>query len=954
MEKYLTENGKLDPVYTLQAIKENQEMQDIKAKALANDTFMKAPNGKPTNLTERQWLQVRTKAFKEWFGDWENDPENASKVVDENGEPLVVYHHTDNSNLKEFSTDFDNYFAKDGGTKEAIFFDENKTGTLNRKHDIPVFLNIKDLHEYNETKEQLHQRGTTYRQVVNESAAENNTDGGVHMKDFDDNKMEHQSIWIVHNPNQVKSATDNNGMFSTENNNIRMFIGKRARNQFEHQLRKARPDLSDAEIKSTLDFLHSLEDSKENTAYIKTAIRWIANRSLTLPQDHTKAYQVFEIARKKHLDLQKYNTLGELIASPEMQPKEKEKVEFNPDEAKTFSNKRTVTTKGGRVFTVYDVENTEEGQREVCKALAAHYKTSPWCLSTFTSKGEPTESAKRYWKDYNALPRKIAYENGKPVAFNSASNITITFRGMPIAYNSKRFWFKDIGDPMFATDEEMNAFRLQTNELLEQYKKDGLIKYDGSGNKYVWQNYNLTEKAIKELKETEKEAWWDVEDTHPQDSLSDSIITDPNSIGSLRNVAEMVAEYLGLLGTPNEIDTLVEMQQQNIPLTEDNYRSFVHGQTEFVQTPVNLFQEGEEEMDDFLPFFITPKNDNIQMFIDKKAYGNPLTRDLYYAENQYEKTVQQINRLERELNSNIYEDSISTKNGSIKIVQNERSKDSSKYDKDTITLSSGRSIFDRVSISIQANASKNLIGGSILFPSSEINNPNNNYLRLENPIRSNHASLLKTVLQYFIANGHNKPHTQWTLYAGGKYGKENNYKGRIKNLSEVLGVDVSPYFQFEMRDGEEENTVEERVIVDAKGLIEALPTLVDTKAFSKLTDALQSNEQNNVDYTLKRRNLTQQLHELNKQRDVEWKKVQNIKKKIKDELDEMSDLPFFMTPNGEVYGFVDEKGNIYLDETVISPEHPIHEYTHLWDRTLAKTNPKLWKKGVKLMQEGAS
>ena len=48
-----------------------QEMKDIKSKAIANGTFMKAPNGKPTNLTERQWLQVRTKAFKEWFGDWE-------------------------------------------------------------------------------------------------------------------------------------------------------------------------------------------------------------------------------------------------------------------------------------------------------------------------------------------------------------------------------------------------------------------------------------------------------------------------------------------------------------------------------------------------------------------------------------------------------------------------------------------------------------------------------------------------------------------------------------------------------------------------------------------------------------------------------------------------------------------------------------------------------------------
>ena len=31
-----------------------------------------APNGKKSNLTERQYAQVRTKAFKDWFGDWEN------------------------------------------------------------------------------------------------------------------------------------------------------------------------------------------------------------------------------------------------------------------------------------------------------------------------------------------------------------------------------------------------------------------------------------------------------------------------------------------------------------------------------------------------------------------------------------------------------------------------------------------------------------------------------------------------------------------------------------------------------------------------------------------------------------------------------------------------------------------------------------------------------------------
>lgn len=70
-------------------------MNQIKINAIKNGTFMKAPNGEPSNLNERQWLQVRTEAFKNWFGDWEKDPENASKVVDKNKEPMVVCHSTD-------------------------------------------------------------------------------------------------------------------------------------------------------------------------------------------------------------------------------------------------------------------------------------------------------------------------------------------------------------------------------------------------------------------------------------------------------------------------------------------------------------------------------------------------------------------------------------------------------------------------------------------------------------------------------------------------------------------------------------------------------------------------------------------------------------------------------------------------------------------------------------------
>ena len=54
------------------AIKDiSAEEQSIIDAAKANGTYLKAPNGADTNLTPRQWAQVRTKAFKEWFGDWE-------------------------------------------------------------------------------------------------------------------------------------------------------------------------------------------------------------------------------------------------------------------------------------------------------------------------------------------------------------------------------------------------------------------------------------------------------------------------------------------------------------------------------------------------------------------------------------------------------------------------------------------------------------------------------------------------------------------------------------------------------------------------------------------------------------------------------------------------------------------------------------------------------------------
>jgi len=48
-------------------------------------------NERASRLTPELQAFVRTSEFKEWFGDWENNPDNASKMIDENGEPALVF-----------------------------------------------------------------------------------------------------------------------------------------------------------------------------------------------------------------------------------------------------------------------------------------------------------------------------------------------------------------------------------------------------------------------------------------------------------------------------------------------------------------------------------------------------------------------------------------------------------------------------------------------------------------------------------------------------------------------------------------------------------------------------------------------------------------------------------------------------------------------------------------------
>ena len=180
-----------------------------------------APNGKPSNLTEKQYVQVRTKAFIDWFGDWINNPENASKVIDENGEPLVVYHGTRNS-FTEFDSNHIGMLDQ-GYYGKGFYFTPDKATALGYAKGthgdiiMEVFLNIKN--PLNTDMNNTSLLGS-YLEGYDGAIVKLGKDELGLDENLDYNPEEIMEI-VAKNPNQIKSATDNIGTFDKNNPDIR-------------------------------------------------------------------------------------------------------------------------------------------------------------------------------------------------------------------------------------------------------------------------------------------------------------------------------------------------------------------------------------------------------------------------------------------------------------------------------------------------------------------------------------------------------------------------------------------------------------------------------------------------------------------------------------------------------------------------------------------------------------
>ena len=107
---------------------------------------------------------IYSKEFKDWFGDWENDPEHSSKVVDKDGKPLAVYHGS-------FSL-FDSFDPNKGHNVPAIWHADRLSIASHWSNTSDIHRNSKKVSEDFESLKslvkELESKDTPFEEVVKE------------------------------------------------------------------------------------------------------------------------------------------------------------------------------------------------------------------------------------------------------------------------------------------------------------------------------------------------------------------------------------------------------------------------------------------------------------------------------------------------------------------------------------------------------------------------------------------------------------------------------------------------------------------------------------------------------------------------------------------------------------------------------------------------------------------
>ena len=801
MERFLRENPGKQVQEAQQAIAERQEMQTIREQAVKDGQiilkadgsfdYALAPNGKRSNLNERQWLQVRTKNFLNWFGDWVNDPANASKVVDENGEPLVVYHNTKNEFTK-FSK-LRAYFSRvaGGNVFGTGFYFSNSVGTSLGGINMPVFLSVKNPAEGDMTSM---------------------NDGMIH-------SFGNGTVWYAaKQPNQIKSATDNNGDFSTENDDIQMMVvgEKGARNLDAAEEATTRMD--------NLSVANEMEKAGKDALTIKQATGWERGADgkwryeipdITLKKDSLGDDKIREIVGS---DSRHYITrdLSEVIDLSTLPPAYREELEMvgkiRVYDDFTEAERGSYITKDGKVIFTLNL-GADKAPESILAHEFQHYIQD---REGFQPGGNTAISIDALLKQrgiYDAYQQLLNNEN-------SERNTLRKILSEDEKYKEYENTAKRVDQALDMVDLE-SASEEDVIEFIKQWVpnwKEG-VNYDELAEQ-------RKDELMKEHKDELEQARKNDEETYKRlQAIQDTL---PSSYDA----------YLRLVG---EVEARAAASRRN--LTPEERRNSLFTDT--------MYQDVAKED---LIFLEEGLNGEAQMAIGKKASIN---NSLSSSEKENIRTLlKTINKTGTTLLDN--------GEGTMYLLDHA----------------------DREDIESRNPRKEDGFNCRLKFSTEGYTKEDINAIKKQ------------------IENGNVRDQKSFDKWA--------------ESHLDQQGRDNSDSFVAEVRAANANNDrlhlqTSEREPLRGRGDRSGQEDF--GTGFIKVYNNDGTNGPRYI--PINTQDVTQT----------------------------------FTTPQGEVYGFVDKKGDIYLDETVISPEHPIHEYTHLWDRWMQKNNASLWTRGVTLMRK---
>lgn len=170
-------------------------------------------------------MEKLTPAFWKWFGD--------SNVVDEDGQPLVVYHGTthDFTKFDQSKGDLGWHFGSKSQAKKLI-----KHKGLKKSFVMPVYLSIKnpiEMEDIGNWDDRVHvavQMGNkkSLRRIFKDTGLLEFEEIRTMLEDAGYDGIEYQNLyegdgasWIPFRPNQIKSAVKNDGSFNADDDDIR-------------------------------------------------------------------------------------------------------------------------------------------------------------------------------------------------------------------------------------------------------------------------------------------------------------------------------------------------------------------------------------------------------------------------------------------------------------------------------------------------------------------------------------------------------------------------------------------------------------------------------------------------------------------------------------------------------------------------------------------------------------